>query len=68
MVRLAIEILKGLQQLHSINIWHLDLKPTNVLLDGDGYAYLSDFGISHAVDTLQACTTLASMTGTPHYM
>ena len=41
MVRFAIEILKGLQQLHSIPILHLDLKPGNVLLDGNGHAYLS---------------------------
>lgn len=40
-VRFAIEILKGLQQLHSIPILHLDLKPGNVLLDGNGHAYLS---------------------------
>ena len=68
LLSMAVEILEGLSQLHAVGVWHLDLKPANILLDEHRHAYLSDFGISYAVQTLQSCTALTSMVGTPHYM
>jgi len=68
LVGLAVEVLEGLAELHAANIWHLDLKPPNILLDQYGHAYLSDFGISYALRALEACTVLTSIAGTPHYM
>ena len=65
---LAVEILEGLDELHDMNIWHLDLKPANILLDKHQHAYLADFGISVALQTLQECTELTSWAGTPHYL
>ena len=65
---IAVEILEGLAQLHVAHILHLDLKPGNILLDEYGHAYLADFGISRALMTLEACTGVKSMLGTPHYM
>jgi len=67
-VAIAKDILEGLAQLHAHNILHLDLKPGNILLDDYSHAYLSDFGISHALRTLAACTAVTSSSGTPHYM
>ncbi|DBB02297.1 TPA: hypothetical protein ACH3X3_011313 [Trebouxia sp. C0006] len=64
----AKDVLEGLAQLHALHILHLDLKPGNILLDDYGHAYLSDFGISHALRTLEACTAVTSSSGTPHYM
>lgn len=61
-------ILEGLTQIHAMHILHLDLKPGNVLLDDHGHAFLSDFGISHAMSTLEACSAVSSAAGTPHYM
>ena len=65
---IVVEVLEGLLQLHAANILHLDLKPANILLDSYGHAYLSDFGISHALRTLEHCTVLGGPAGTPHYM
>jgi len=64
---IAAEVLEGLAQLHAVRIWHMDLKPANILLDEYGHAYLSDFGISYALRTLEQCTVLTRATGTPHY-
>ena len=68
LMSLAVEVLEGLAQLHEMNVWHLDLKPANILLDKYQHAYLADFGISYALQTLQSCTALTSIVGTPHYM
>lgn len=41
---------KALYILHRERTCHLDLKPENVLIDGDGLAMLGDFGISKQYD------------------
>jgi len=40
------EMLKGLHHMHSLNIYHLDLTPGNMLLDSKGNLKISDFGTS----------------------
>ncbi len=42
----AAEILLGLEELHRRDIIFRDLKPDNVVLDKDGHARLTDFGLS----------------------
>ena len=41
-----IEVLLALQELHSHGIIFRDLKPENVVLDSEGHARLTDFGLS----------------------
>lgn len=45
-VRILSHVLEALQEVHSNGIWHLDLKPANVMVDSDGEVKLIDFGAS----------------------
>src|SRR5205085_7664834 len=68
-VRLLRQVASGLDYAHRQGIVHRDLKPSNVMVDGDGNAFLADFGIartfSHAVRDL---TDRGVVLGTPGYM
>ncbi|KAF9781357.1 kinase-like domain-containing protein [Thelephora terrestris] len=44
-LRLLTEAANGLQYLHSANIVHSDLKPTNILIDSNCHARLTDYGL-----------------------
>jgi len=40
------EIILAIEYLHSQDIIYRDLKPDNVVIDKDGHAHLTDFGLS----------------------
>lgn len=49
-LRIIEQVAKALQAAHRIDVLHRDVKPSNILLDVDGFAYLIDFGIARALD------------------
>ncbi|HVL88017.1 MAG TPA: serine/threonine-protein kinase [Candidatus Thermoplasmatota archaeon] len=68
-LRVADEILAGLERVHEEGIFHRDLKPANILFARDGRAKVADFGIAHSPNV--NVTTLSStghQPGTPLYM
>lgn len=64
------QIAPALDYAHAKNVIHRDLKPSNVLLDDDGGAYLTDFGIARILSSDGSGNTITTqgVVGTPSYM
>ncbi len=63
--RLLADLLSALDVAHRASILHLDIKPANVLLDGNGGYVLTDFGVSQA--SRMGRGLLPMSVGTPGY-
>ena len=62
------QMLDGLDEIHRESIWHLDIKPGNMMLDKKGRLRLIDFGASKLVDLSSgAMTSSMAMAYTPGY-
>jgi serine/threonine protein kinase len=65
--RIALECARALAAAHAVGVVHRDIKPGNILLDANGNATVTDFGIA-LVTSRPAREVLGSTAGTPHYM
>jgi serine/threonine protein kinase len=66
-VRIIEQVAKALHAAHKVGLVHRDVKPSNILLDEDDYAYLIDFGIARAAGET-GLTATGGVIGSWHYM
>ena len=66
-VAYAIEIGRGLIAAHGRKLVHRDVKPQNVLIDPDGRAKVTDFGIARSLES-QGLTATGRVLGTTDYV
>jgi serine/threonine-protein kinase len=67
--RVCAQVASALAHAHEHDVIHRDIKPSNILLDKDGNAHVSDFGISKDTDLNgEMLTAIGSIVGTPEYM
>lgn len=75
-IRITQQLASALDAAHQVGLIHRDLKPENVLLDANGDALLTDFGIARTLspdarDRRPSLVTLSNSglpVGTPEYM
>jgi serine/threonine-protein kinase len=60
------QVLEGARFAHRHGVVHRDLKPQNVIVDDEGKATVTDFGIAQA--GVSEITQAGSVLGTPHYL
>ena len=66
-LEVALEVARGLAFAHENGLVHRDVKPQNVLLNGDGRAKVTDFGIARTLD-VDGMTQTGTVLGTSNYI
>ena len=66
-LELALQMARALSFAHGRGLVHRDVKPQNVLLNADGQAKMTDFGIAREID-VQGVTITGTVLGTSEYI
>jgi serine/threonine protein kinase len=66
-LEIAVEVARGLAFAHEQGLIHRDVKPQNVLLNGDGRAKVTDFGIARTLE-VDGVTQTGTVLGTSNYI
>jgi tetratricopeptide (TPR) repeat protein/predicted Ser/Thr protein kinase len=63
---ITIQVAAGLGKAHRHGVVHRDIKSANIVVDGDGHAWILDFGVAQRQDS--NLTASGTIVGTPAYM
>lgn len=65
-LRMAIDVASGLKAVHDAGFAHLDVKPANIQMDGDGVCKLMDYDTARSQRQIEEQG--AGLVGTPYYV
>jgi predicted Ser/Thr protein kinase len=67
-LELSCEVAEGLAFAHANGLVHRDVKPQNILVNGEGAAKVTDFGIARSLDAEHGVTLTGTVLGTSTYL
>ena len=67
-IKMAKDIICGLQYLHFHNLIHRDIKSANILMDGNWICKITDFGMARHLDVSDMAKRKMTICGTEPYM
>ena len=62
------QVAGALDYAHSNGVIHRDIKPSNMMVEPNGWVYLTDFGLARGGSATQGLTLAGTVMGTPEYM
>jgi serine/threonine protein kinase len=66
--RIMPAIADALDYAHRRGVLHRDIKPSNIIIDNEGVAYLTDFGLARMAQLGESTLSHDVLLGTPHYI